>query len=370
LEDLLANPIKILNLIKEDLIELKELYGDERRTHFDLEGATAFDEEDLVREEAVLISITEKGYIKRVPAQTYRAQARGGKGVIGHSTKDEDEVSLLVPSRTKDTILFFTNKGKVYSDKVYRIPEGSRTHKGVLIQNVFPLDGDEKVTAAVRVEDFESADYCMMVTRNGRAKRVELSHFASVRPSGLIAISLESGDELGWVRLTSGRDDILIVTENGQALRFDENTVRAMGRTAQGVIGIRMRGEDKVTGMEVVEPQADLLVITTGGIGKRTPLDQYNRKGRGTMGVKTIDTNAIPQIGKIAAARVVSPEDDLSIISTNGQMLRTSVGNVKQAGRPTRGVIVINLDPGDSVASIAIFSQKDLEKVEPEEKTS
>ena len=364
LEDLLANPQKILDLIKSDLIELGELYGDERRTHFDMEGASEFDEEDLVRDEAVLISITQNGYIKRVPASTYRAQVRGGKGVIGHSTKDEDEVALLVPSRTKDTVLFFTNQGKVYSEKVYRIPEGSRVHKGTLVQNILAMGAAEKITAAVRVTDFNKADFCMMVTKFGRAKRVELSQFASVRPSGLIAISLEQGDELDWVRLTSGEDEIMIVTENGQALRFYEGEVRAMGRSAQGVIGIRMRGDDRVTGMEVVDPEADLLVITTGGIGKRTPLEQYTRKGRGTMGIKTIDSSAIPQIGKIAAARVVNPDDDLSIISSQGQMLRTDVESIKQAGRATRGVILINLDKGDSVASIAIFSPKDLKKVD------
>ena len=363
LEDLLANPQKILDLIKSDLIELGELYGDERRTKFDLDGSTEFDEEDLVRDEAVLISITQNGYIKRVPASTYRAQGRGGKGVIGHSTRDEDEVALLVPSRTKDTVLFFTNQGKVYSEKVYRIPEGSRVHKGTLVQNILAMGAEEKITAAVRVTDFNKADFCMMVTKLGRAKRVELSQFESVRPSGLIAIGLEEGDELDWVRLTSGKDDIMIVTENGQALRFFEGEVRAMGRAAQGVIGIRMRGDDRVTGMEVVDPEADLLVITTGGIGKRTPLEQYTRKGRGTMGIKTIDSSAISKIGKIAAARVVNPDDDLSIISSQGQMLRTDVESIKQAGRATRGVILINLDKGDSVASIAIFSPKDLRKV-------
>ena len=363
LEDLLENPQKILDLIKADLIELGELYGDERRTQFDLEGTTEFNEEDLVRDEPVLISITENGYIKRVPAKSYRAQGRGGKGVIGHITRDEDEVDMLVPSRTKDVVLFFTNRGKVYSEKVYRIPEGSRTHKGTLVQNILAMDADEKITASVRVKDFNNADYCMMVTRKGRAKRVNLSEFSSVRPSGLIAISLEEDDELGWVRLTSGKDDIIVVTENGQALRFFEGDVRAMGRQAQGVIGIRMRGDDQVTSMEVVEPESDLLVITTGGIGKRTPLAQYSKKGRGTLGVKTIDTNAISKIGKIASARIVSPEDDLSIISSQGQMLRTRIKDVKQASRATKGVILINLDEGDSVASIAIFSPNDLRKV-------
>lgn len=366
LEGLLANPGKILNVIKEDLTELGGLYSDERRTKFDMEGATEFDEEDLVRDEAVLISITQNGYIKRVTTQSYRAQGRGGKGVIGHTTKDEDEVAILLPARTKDVVLFFTNVGKVYSEKVYRIPEGSRTHKGTIVQNILALGAEESITAVVRVTDFSKADYCMMVTRNGRAKRVELSEFASVRPSGLIAISLEEEDELGWVRLTTGENEIIIVTENGQALRYAEDQVRAMGRQAQGVIGIRMRGDDKVTSMEVVDPGGDILVVTTGGFGKRTPLNQYSPKGRGTLGVKTIDTNAIPRIGKIAAARVVHPGDDLTIISSGGQVLRTDVGNIKQAGRATKGVIAINLDRGDSVASIAIISPKDIASVDPE----
>jgi DNA gyrase subunit A len=366
LEDLLAHPRKILQLIKEDLAELQEKYGDERRTKFDFESNTNFNEEDLVRDEPVFVSITEKGYIKRVAATSYRAQGRGGKGVIGHTTKDEDDVMMLVPARTKETILFFTDRGKVYSEKVWRIPEGRRTSKGIVIQNVFQMDGDENITAAVRVKDFDTADYCMMVTKKGKAKRVIMSQFSSVRPSGLIAISLESDDHLGWVRLTSGEDDVIIITEKGQALRFDENDVRAMGRQAQGVIGIRMRKGDQVTSMEVVEPGADLLVVTEGGIGKRTPLDLYTRKGRGTLGIKTIDTNALSRIGKIAAARVVQEEDDLTIISTNGQVLRTDVSNIKQAGRATKGVIVINLDKGDSVASLAVFSTKDLKSVAPD----
>ena len=366
LEDLLAHPKKILYLIKDDLVELQEKYGDERRTKFDFESSTDFNEEDLVKDEPVFISITEKGYIKRVAAHSYRAQGRGGKGVIGHATKNEDEVMMLVPARTKETILFFTDRGKVYSEKVWRIPEGQRTGKGIVIQNVFQMDANENITAAVRVKDFDAAEYCMMVTQKGKAKRVILSEFASVRPSGLIAISLENDDHLGWVRLTSGNDDVIVVTERGQALRFDENAVRAMGRQAQGVIGIRLRGKDLVTSMEVVEPGADLLVVTEGGIGKRTPLEMYSKKGRGTLGIKTIDTNAISRIGIIAAARVVNDEDDLTIISTNGQVMRTDVRNIKRASRATKGVIVMNLDKGDSVASLAVFSAKDLILAEPE----
>lgn len=360
LEDLLASPKKILAVIKEELKEVSEAYGDERRTKFDMESSADFDEEDLVRDEEILISLTQQGYIKRVVAESYRAQLRGGKGVKGHETKEEDEVLILMPARTKETVLFFSDRGKVYSEKAYRIPEGSRIAKGSLIQNVLAMGANETITATVRVKDFKSAEYCIMATRKGRVKRVALSEFESVRPSGLIAINLADDDELGWVCLTSGRNNIIMITEMGQALRFQENEVRSMGRQAAGVIGIRLRGKDRVTSMAVVEPKKDLLVVTMNGYGKRTPLSEYATKGRATLGVKTIDTNAIKTIGRIASARVVKKTDDLTIISANGVVLRTSIKDIKKAGRATRGVRVINLDKGDSVASIAVIDAEEL----------
>jgi DNA gyrase subunit A len=368
LEGLLASPKKILALIKEELNEMTEAYGDERRTKFDLESSTDFDEEDLVRDEEILISLTQHGYIKRVVAESYRAQIRGGRGVKGHETKEEDEVLILMPARTKETVLFFSDRGKVYSEKAYRIPEGSRTAKGSLIQNVLAMGANETITATVRVKDFKAAEYCIMATRKGRAKRVALSEFASVRPSGLIAINLAEDDELGWVRLTSGKNDIILVTEMGQALRFKEKDVRSMGRQAAGVIGIRLRGKDRVTSMEVVAPKSDLLVVTMNGYGKRTPLSQYVVKGRGTLGVKTVDTKAIKAIGRIASARVVQKTDDLTIISANGVVLRTSIKDIKMAGRATRGVRVINLGKGDNVASIAVIDAAELSGVKGKRK--
>jgi DNA gyrase subunit A len=359
LEDLLANPKKILALIKTELKEVSEVYGDERRTKFDFESSADFDEEDLVRDEEILISLTQQGYIKRVAVESYRAQLRGGRGVKGHETKEEDEVAILMPGRTKETVLFFSDRGKVYSERAFRIPEGSRTAKGSLIQNVLAIGANETITATVRVSDFKAANYCIFATRKGRVKRVSLSEFESVRPSGLIAIKLDGDDELGWVRLTSGRNQVIMVTELGKANRFKETDVRAMGRQAAGVIGIRLGGKDRVTSMEVVSPKDDLLVVTTNGYGKRTPLSEYATKGRGTLGVKTVDTNALKVIGKIASARVVKKKDDLTIISTNGVILRTNIEAIKQAGRATRGVRVINLDKGDSVASIAVISAED-----------
>jgi DNA gyrase subunit A len=363
LEDLLASPKKILALIKEYLQEVAEKYGDERRTRIAPEISEDFSEEDLIADEAVLVSITQRGYIKRVAAKTFRAQGRGGRGVMGHSTKDEDEVIMLFPAGTLDTVLFFTDRGKVYSERGFQIPEADRTGKGVPMVNVLALDPRETVTAAVAVPDFEAADYCTLATRGGKVKRVSLSEFASVRPSGLIAISLEEGDELGWVRLTRGDDEVIIVTEKGQALRFHEDLVRPMGRQAMGVIGIRLRKGDYVASMDVVEPDGDLLVVTTRGYGKRTPLREYSPKGRATQGMLTIDKKALKKVGVIASARVVQEVDHLTIISSNGVVIRTKVKDISQAGRATRGVTLMNLQEGDTVAAVARIAELDLRSV-------
>ena len=363
LEDLLAHPKKILALIKSDLLELVEKYGDERRTRIAAEAKEDIHDEDLVADESVLISLTERGYIKRVAASVFRSQSRGGRGVIGHTTKDEDEVVMLIPARSLDTMLFFSDKGKVYSEKVYQIPDSDRATKGIPLVNVLSLDPNEKVTAAMAVGNFSSHNYCILMTGRGRIKRVSMKEFASVRPSGLIAMSLEEGDQLGWARLTSGKDEIIIVTENGQALRFSETKVRSMGRQAAGVKGIRLAKGDAVTSMDVLEKDGALLIVTTGGFGKQTPLSDYTAKGRATGGVSTIDQKAIKEIGKIAAARVVQKADDLTIMTSNGVTLRLKVKDVKQSGRATRGVHLIKPQEGDSVASVARISADDLKKV-------
>ncbi len=363
LEDLLASPKKILELIKDDLAELTAKYGDERRTRIAAEASEDFSEEDLVADEAVLISFTERGYIKRVAAKAFRAQGRGGRGVKGHATRDEDEVLMLFPARTLDTILFFSDRGKVYSEKAYQIPDADRSARGFPIVNVLSLDPKETITAAVAVPNFKTVEYCTMATRNGRVKRVVMSEFASVRPSGLIAINLDDDDELGWVRLTHGNDEIIFVTERGQALRISEETVRPMGRPAAGMIGIRLRKGDRVAGMEVVEPAGDLLIVTSGGYGKRTPLDSYPAKGRATGGILTIDKKALSKVGLIAATRVVQEADDLTIISGNGVALRTKVKDISQASRATRGVHLMDMQPGDAVASLARIAAADLRRV-------
>ncbi len=362
LEDLLANPKKIHGLIKTDLDEIVNDYGDTRRTRISPDASEDFSEEDLIPDESVLISITERGYVKRVAAKTYRRQGRGGRGVQGHSIRGEDEVMMLFPARSLDTVLFFSDRGKVYSEKAYQIPDADRTARGIPMVNILALSPDEMITATVTVPDFEQADYCTMVTRNGKIKRVQLAEFASVRPSGLIAIGLEEGDMLGWVRLTSGDDELIIVTERGQALRYHEKNVRPMGRPAMGVKAINLRKGDFVTGMDVVDADGELLVVTANGYGKRTPVDEYPSKGRGTGGVITLSRDKMAVTGPIASARIVHQDDDLTIISSGGIVIRTKIKQIKSAGRPTMGVRVINLKEGETVASVARTSAKDLKQ--------
>ena len=360
--DLLAHPKKILALIQSDLNELAEKYGDDRRTRIAADASEELNVEDLVHDEAVLISLTERGYIKRVPAAAFRSQSRGGRGVMGHTMKEEDEVVMLLPARSLDSMLFFSDRGKVYSEKVYQIPDADRAAKGVPLVNVLALGTNERITAAIAVSDFAAHGFCIMATARGRMKRVDLSEFAAVRPSGLIAVNLDEGDTLGWARLTSGQDEVILVTEMGLALRFSEKLVRSMGRQAAGVTGIRLRPDDALTSMDVVDKDGALLVVTTGGFGKQTPLKQYLPKGRATRGMATIDQKALGEIGRIAAARVVHMEDDLTIITSNGVALRLKVKEVRQAGRATRGVHLIKPQEGDSVATVARISAEDLKR--------
>lgn len=366
-EGLLANPKKILTLITEDLNEVVEAYGDTRRTKISPEASEDFREEDLVTDEPVLISITERGYIKRVAATTYRRQRRGGRGVKGHRMRGEDEVNMLIPARSLDTILFFSDRGKVYSEKAYQIPDADRTARGIPMVNILALAPEETVTAAVVVPDFSAANYCVMATKKGKIKRVALSNFAAVRPSGLIAIGLAKGDVLGWVRLTSGDDEIIIVTEKGRALKYHESKVRSMGRQAAGVRAIKLKPDDNVTSMDVVDPEGDLLIVTANGYGKRTPCKDYTPKGRGTMGVLTLDRNKLDVVGPISSARVVDEEDDLTIISSGGIVLRTKVKQIRRASRATMGVRIMGLKEGETVASVARTSASDLKQVGVEE---
>ena len=353
LEDLLSHPKKILEIIRTDLNEVAEQYGDERRTVIAPDADNDLSEEALVKKEDVFVSITQKGYVKRVSETTYRSQGRGGRGVIGQSMRDEDEVKFFLRCHTLSVLLFFTDKGKVYSEKVWQLPEEGRTGRGIPLVNIINIDPTEVVTAVVPVANFADANYCTMATRNGRVKRVNLSEFESVRPSGLIAISLDDDDQLGWVCLTGGENEIMLISRNGQALRFAEGQIRPMGRQAMGVNGINLRKGDQVAAMEVVEPKGYLLVVTEKGFGKRTSLDEYSPKGRATMGIATIDKNAVEKIGRITEARVVQENDEVSLISSGGIVIRISVKDISIQGRATRGVTIMNLEKSDTVAAIA-----------------
>lgn len=366
LEDLLASPNKILDVIKTDMQDVSAKYADARRTLLLAEASETLNEEDLVADEHVLIMITQRGYIKRVAARAFRTQMRGGRGVTGQNLKEEDETLIVIPARTLNTILFFSDKGKVYSEKVYQIPDAGRADRGIPMVNVLSLSPDEKITAAVAVPDFQANQFCTMATVNGRVKRVALAEFASVRPSGLIAIGLEDGDELGWARITSGSDDIILVTAQGKAVRFNESEVRVMGRQAAGVSGVRLSKGDHLAGMEVVQPNAELLVVTERGFGKRTPLSEYPPKSRNTGGVSTIAQKNLQKIGKIAAVRVVEENDDITLVSANGLIIRMKVKDISRTGRSTRGVRLMVLADDDGVASVARISARELQRAEEE----
>jgi DNA gyrase subunit A len=360
LEDLLANPHKIRGLIRDDIVEMKEKYGDERRTGIIHHASGDFSDEDLIPQENVLISFSANAYIKRMGADTFRAQGRGGRGVKGMTTRGEDEVMDLRFARTLDHILFFTNKGRVYSSRVYELPEGGRTAKGAHIANILTLQHNERVTTMLTLGDFEQAAFITLLTRKSRIKRVYASAFANVRINGVIAMNLDEDDSLEWAQLTNGDQEFIIVTSRGKALRMREDQVRAMGRTAAGVWAMRLRKDDLVTGFDVVQPGADLFVLHEFGCGKRVRLDEYPRRNRYTQGVWSTDHTRLKEVGPIVAARVVNELDQVTVITGNGIMLRTPVSGISRIGRPARGVRIVNLDDSDTVAALAVLRYEDL----------
>lgn len=364
LRSLLADRQQILALIKADLTHLTDKFGDERRSFIDASADANVNIEDMIQDEDILISITQRGYVKRTPVTAYRLQARGGKGLIGAGRRDEDELEHLFAAGTLNTILYFTNMGKVYAEKAYQIPEFDRTAKGTSLMNILPLLPEEKVTAALPVHTFEDAGYLTMVTRQGRIKRVAVNAFRNVRSNGLIAINLDDGDELGWVKVTVGEQDLIVVSEQGQAIRFSEEDVRAMGRTAAGVYAMRLDEGDQLTGVDVVSDEDDLLLITENGYGKRTSMAEYRTQGRYGKGVRAMKLSEIT--GKLVNARVVQLDDEATLISSNGIILRTVVGDISQQGRNARGVRVMNLNAGDGVASVAVIREGRLSQVNGE----
>jgi len=356
LEDLLQSPAKILGLVKDDLNELAEKYGDERRTQFAPDLDPDFDETDLIKDEQVLISVTQRGYIKRTPVSIYRSQKRGGRGVMGMGMKDEDVIDQIFSAGTLDNILFFTNRGRVYNLMTYQLPQYDRTGRGSPIHSLMMLQPTEYVTAALVIPDFDTDGYFTLCTQNGRIKRVQFQDFAAVRPSGIIAMSLDGDDELGWVRHTSGDHEMLLITRNGQAIRFPETEVRVMGRQAGGVNAIRLGEGDVVTAMDAIEANTpdDILIITEKGYGKRTPISDFRTQGRYGQGVKAMGDNW-QKTGPIIGARVVQGDEDVTAMTVNGITLRTPIEHISQYSRVASGVKVMNIDDDDSVVSIAVL---------------
>jgi DNA gyrase subunit A len=340
-------------LIKEELLEIKEIYGrkDDRLTEI-VAAENELELEDLIAEEDMVIAITRSGYIKRLPVTAYREQRRGGIGVMGMDLKDEDYIEHLFVASTHDYILFFTSVGKVYRLKVHELPLGSRQSKGRAIVNLLPFRQDEQVRAVVQTRDFKEAEYLVFATKNGVVKKTKLDAYnTTLKADGIIAIKMREGDELVGVRHSSGKDDVLMVSRAGQAIRFHETDVRAMGRDASGVQGMRLRGDDEVISINIAQNDADLLVVTENGYGKRTRIDEYPVKGRGGMGVKTVQLTEAK--GKLAGARVVRDGYQVMLISTGGTVIKMPVDDIRQMGRSTQGVIVMRLREGEKVSTLA-----------------
>ncbi|HSX14352.1 MAG TPA: DNA gyrase subunit A [Candidatus Saccharimonadales bacterium] len=361
LEKILASESEILTVIKQELIELKAKYGDERRTKIITGEIGKFSEEELVPNEQVIVTLTAGNYIKRIPSNTYRSQGRGGKGIMGMTTKEEDVVEHMMLTYNHDFMHFFTNKGRVFRLKVYEVPIASRTAKGQPIVNLLQLQPEETVTSIVTIDKGISAKYLFMATRQGTVKKTALSDYANVRTSGLIAIKLDPGDELKWVKLTSGSDEIIMSTALAQAIRFKETDARPMGRATRGVRGIRLRQSDEVVGMDVVMPGSKLLVITQNGYGKRTQIDQFATHTRGGVGIKAGVVS--DKTGRTVDVRAITQDsDDLVVVSTQGQIIRLPLKAISLIGRATQGVRIMRLKEGDRVASVALIGESKLEQ--------
>jgi DNA gyrase subunit A len=358
LEDILANPRRIDGIIGDELRELRTKYAGPRRTRIADDANREMTDEDLIADEDVVVTVSGRGYIKRQPLATYRRQARGGKGIIGARTVEEDALEHLLVANTHDWALFFTNRGRVFSSKVHQVPDASRTAKGIPIINLegVQVESGEVVQAVVTIPNFEKGHNLVMATRQGVIKKTAIEQFEKVRSSGIRAITVNEGDDLAWVDVSSGRDDIVLATALGRIARFNESEVRAMGRDAAGVIGIRLLGKaDHVVGMGVVLPGADILVLTETGYGKRVALRDFRTMHRGSQGVRLISLEG-RKTGRVAAVQLVTEQDEeLLLISSGGQVVRTDVKSINRYGSQARGVIVMRLNAGDEVAGIAVF---------------
>lgn len=356
LELILKSPVKMVNIIKNEVKELKEKYGGDRKTAVVTGGIKTFSDEDLVPQEEAVVALSVSGYIKRLPPDAFKAQKRGGKGLIGSDVGEEDFIAQFFGAKTHDNILFFTDRGRVFQTKVYEIPPASRTSKGRAIHNFLELPSDENVSAVVNYSDKgENAEgkYLIMITKNGIIKKTSLNDFRSIRRTGIIAISLKKGDSLKWVRLSSGSDQVFLGTKNGQAIRFKETQARPMSRTAAGIHAIRLKKNDEVAGFDIIKAEtkeAKVLVVMDNGFGKQTSLKEYKLQNRGGSGIKTANITA--KTGHLMAAQIITEQAELLALSGKGQVIRTKLSEVRMTGRSAQGVRIMNLKSGDKLAGI------------------
>ncbi len=358
LQSILNDPQKVLSIIKDDLRDIKKRFGDPRRTRLIKLEADQIGDEDVIPEEEMIVSITRNGYIKRVSAETYKVQKRGGRGVIGVTSREEDEIAHLFTATTHHYIFFFTDRGRVYRVKAYEVPQTSRTAMGMAIINLIGIEPGDRITATVPMASLDQQGFLVMGTAKGEVKRTALTEFKNLRANGLNAFDLEPGDSLSWVHMTNGENDVMLVTRNGQAIRFPETNLRSASRNSGGVRGISLEGDDSVVGMEVVQPDEDVLVVGLKGYGKRTPVSDYPRQSRGGKGVITMKVTA--KTGPVADLKIVRPGDRLLISTGKGIVIRMSIDDIRRIGRSTEGVRVIRLEEGDVVRTIErVRPQKD-----------
>ncbi|WP_416201305.1 MAG: DNA gyrase subunit A [Thermocaproicibacter melissae] len=363
-EDILAHEARVLAIVKTEALAVKEKFNDPRRTSIEAVSGE-MDIEDLIPDEECMLTLTEFGYIKRQNLDTYRTQRRGGRGVSGMTRREEDVASEMFVIGTHDYVMFFTDRGRAYRLKCYEVPEGTRTSKGMNIANLLPIAQDEKVTSMIRVREFDNESYLVMVTKNGVIKRTPLSAFSNVRKNGINAVTLDEGDELSWVRLTSGDDELLVATNLGYAIRFKESDVRPMGRTAHGVKAISLRENDKVVGMSVLRPGAFVLTVSETGFGRLSPIDDYRLQKRGGMGILNY---RVEPYGNVAAIQVIDPDDDLILISSNGVIIRIHADSIRVCSRPAKGVLLMRVGEGNRVVTVARTTRSDEEETaQPED---
>ncbi|MPM75720.1 DNA gyrase subunit A [bioreactor metagenome] len=342
----------LMGVVKDELLEIKDKWGDERRTKI-VADVSDFDEEDLIEEENVAITLTHLGYLKRVSVDNYKTQKRGGKGITGLTTRENDFVKNMIMTSTHDTLMFFTNTGKAHKLKAYEIPEAGRTAKGMPAVNFLNLMQRERITAIIPIKEFTEDEFLIAVTKHGTIKKTPISQFDTNRKTGLIAISLKDGDELIGIKQTTGRNKVIIVTKQGKCICFSEEDVRSMGRIAGGVRAIKLEPDDEVVSMELVEANEELLVVTKNGYGKRTPVEDYKIQVRGGKGLLTYDKAKFKKTGELIGAMVVNEDDEIMLINSDGIIIRIRAGEVSRLGRATQGVKIMRVDDDANIIAIA-----------------